>query len=57
MATKMRSARGGLRNHPHYRIVIANATAPRNGVFWEIVGPYDFAKGVGGLRELMALMF
>jgi small subunit ribosomal protein S16 len=47
MATKIRLARGGAKNHPHYRVVVANATAPRDGDFLERVGTYDpmLAKG------------
>ncbi len=41
MATKIRLARGGAKKRPHYRIVVANATAPRDGNFLEKVGTYD----------------
>lgn len=41
MATKIRLARGGSKKRPHYRIVVANATAPRDGDFLEKVGTYD----------------
>ncbi|XVN43164.1 MAG: 30S ribosomal protein S16 [Candidatus Rickettsia vulgarisii] len=41
MATKIRLARGGSKKRPHYRVVIANATAPRDGDFLEKVGTYD----------------
>src|SRR5262245_24329370 len=41
MATKIRLARGGAKKHPHYRVVVANSTAPRDGDFIEKVGVYD----------------
>lgn len=41
MATKIRLARGGVKKRPHYRIVVANATAPRDGDFLEKVGTYN----------------
>jgi small subunit ribosomal protein S16 len=41
MATKIRLARGGAKKRPHYRVVIANSTAPRDGDFLEKVGTYD----------------
>lgn len=40
MAVKIRLARFGRKKHPQYRIVVANATAPRDGDFLEIVGRY-----------------
>ncbi|WP_316353017.1 30S ribosomal protein S16 [Candidatus Trichorickettsia mobilis] len=41
MATKIRLARGGAKKRPFYRIVVANATAPRDGDFLEKVGTYN----------------
>src|SRR5690348_6987995 len=41
MAVKIRLARAGAKKKPFYRIVVANATAPRDGDFIEIVGTYD----------------
>lgn len=41
MATKIRLARGGAKKRPHYRVVVANSTAPRDGDFLEKVGTYD----------------
>ena len=38
---KLRLARVGRRKHPAYRIVVADADAPRDGRFVEIVGQYD----------------
>ena len=39
--TKIRLARGGAKKRPYYRIVIAEATAPRDGRFIEKVGTYN----------------
>lgn len=41
MAVKIRLARGGAKKRPFYRVVVANATAPRDGDFLEKVGIYD----------------
>ena len=41
MATKIRLARAGAKKNPFYRIVVANATAPRDGDFLEKVGTYN----------------
>jgi small subunit ribosomal protein S16 len=41
MALKIRLARGGSKKRPFYRIVIAEATAPRDGRFVERVGSYN----------------
>jgi small subunit ribosomal protein S16 len=41
MALKIRLARGGAKKRPFYRIVIAEATAPRDGRFIERVGSYN----------------
>jgi len=38
---RIRLARHGRRNRPFYRIVVAEATAPRDGKFVEVVGWYD----------------
>ena len=38
---KIRLSRGGAKKRPHYSIVIADARAPRDGRFIEIVGVYD----------------
>jgi small subunit ribosomal protein S16 len=38
---KIRLARGGAKKRPHYSIVVANATAPRDGNFIEKVGHYN----------------
>jgi small subunit ribosomal protein S16 len=41
MALKMRMARGGRNKSPFYRIVVADARAPRDGKFIEKVGTYN----------------
>lgn len=41
MAVKIRLARGGCKKRPYYRVVVANATAPRDGDFLEKVGTYN----------------
>lgn len=38
---KIRLARHGAKKKPFYRIVVANAEAPRDGSFIEKVGTYD----------------
>ena len=38
---KIRLARAGRKKAPFYRVVIAEATAPRDGRFIEIVGTYN----------------
>lgn len=41
MALKVRLARGGAKKKPFYRIVVAEASAPRDGRFIERVGSYN----------------
>jgi len=41
MALKIRMARGGRKKNPVYRIVVADARAPRDGKFIEKVGTYN----------------
>lgn len=41
MATKIRLQRGGRKNYAFYRIVIADARAPRDGKFTEKIGTYN----------------
>ena len=40
MAVKIRLKRGGARNHPVYRIVVADGRSPRDGKFIEEIGTY-----------------
>ena len=41
MALKIRLARGGTKKRPFYRIVVAENTSPRDGLFIEKVGTYN----------------
>lgn len=47
MATSIRLSRGGSKKRPYYRIVVADARAPRDGKFIERIGSYNplLAKG------------
>jgi small subunit ribosomal protein S16 len=44
VSLKIRLARGGAKKRPYYRIVVADARAPRDGRFIEKVGTYDPMK-------------
>ena len=44
MAIRIRLMRKGRRNRPFYRVVVAEASAPRDGKFIEILGYYDPVK-------------
>lgn len=41
MSLKIRLARGGAKKRPVYRIVVADARAPRDGRFLEKIGTYN----------------
>ena len=41
MAVKIRLARHGAKKRPYYRIIVADARAPRDGKFIEEVGRYN----------------
>ena len=41
MAVKIRLARAGAKKRPYYKLVVANADAPRDGKFLEKVGTYN----------------
>ncbi|WP_342643709.1 30S ribosomal protein S16 [Rhodoligotrophos ferricapiens] len=41
MALRIRLARAGAKKRPFYRIVVAEATAPRDGRFIEKIGTYN----------------
>jgi len=50
VAVRMRLMRMGAKKRAFYRIVVADARAPRDGKFIEIVGTYDPHKdGVAGV--------
>ena len=44
MSLKIRLTRGGAKKRPYYRIVVADARAPRDGRFIDKVGVYDPMK-------------
>lgn len=44
MAVAIRLKREGARNHPYYKIVVADQRSPRDGKFIEIIGTYDPKK-------------
>lgn len=44
MAVAIRLRREGARNHPYYKIVVADQRSPRDGKFIEIIGTYDPKK-------------
>jgi len=41
VAVNIRLKRGGSKNKPHWRVVVADARSPRDGRFIENVGHYD----------------
>jgi small subunit ribosomal protein S16 len=41
MAVRIRLSRKGAKKRPFYRIVVADAEAPRDGKFIEIIGTYN----------------
>ncbi len=44
MAVAIRLRREGARNHPFYRITVADQRSPRDGKFIELIGHYDPKK-------------
>jgi small subunit ribosomal protein S16 len=45
MSVKIRLKRTGAKNHPVYRIVVADSRSPRDGKFVEEIGTYQPTKG------------
>jgi len=41
MSVAIRLRREGARNHPYYKIIVADQRSPRDGKFIEILGTYD----------------
>jgi len=41
MSLRIRLSRGGAKKRPFYRIVVAEATSPRDGLFIEKIGTYN----------------
>lgn len=50
MATKIRLKRIGSKKKPYYRVVVADARAPRDGRFIEEIGVYDPVHGIDKTR-------
>ena len=50
MSATIRLSRHGTKKKPHYRIVVSDSRAPRDGRFIEQVGSYDPKAVTGGLR-------
>ena len=50
MSVKIRLSRHGAKKKPHYRIVVSDSRAPRDGKFIEQVGSYDPKAVAGGLK-------
>lgn len=44
MAVAIRLRREGARNHPFYRVAVADQRSPRDGKFIELIGYYDSKK-------------
>ncbi|MBX9742976.1 MAG: 30S ribosomal protein S16 [Chthoniobacterales bacterium] len=44
MAVAIRLRREGARNHPFYRVAVADQRSPRDGKFIELLGHYDPKK-------------
>jgi len=50
MAVRIRLRRVGRKKQPHYRIVVAESTSPRDGRFVEIIGHYHPRQAEGSLE-------
>lgn len=50
---KIRLARGGYKRNPCYRIVVADAKAPRDGKFIEKIGYYHPIKSIDDSTRMM----
>ncbi|MFP4282576.1 MAG: 30S ribosomal protein S16 [Opitutales bacterium] len=55
MALKIRLQRGGATHAPHYRVVVADSRARRDGRFVEKVGTYDPRNKHAELQENLNL--
>jgi len=53
MSLKMRLSRAGAKKRPFYRIVIADARAPRDGRFVEKIGTFDPMKAKDAADRLV----
>ena len=52
MVVRLRLQRFGRAHSPFYRMVAANAKAPRDGKFLEIVGTYNPIANKQGMKEI-----
>lgn len=52
MVVRLRLQRFGRTHAPFYRMVAANARAPRDGKFLEIVGTYNPIANRSGMKEI-----
>jgi len=52
MVVRLRLQRFGRTHCPFYRMVAANARAPRDGKFLEIVGTYNPIPNKSGIKEI-----
>mmetsp|Transcript_1265 Transcript_1265/g.3655 ORF Transcript_1265/g.3655 Transcript_1265/m.3655 type:complete len:107 (-) Transcript_1265:735-1055(-) len=52
MVVRLRLQRFGRTHRPFYRMVAANARAPRDGKFLEIVGTYNPIPNRAGMKEI-----
>jgi small subunit ribosomal protein S16 len=53
MSLKIRLSRGGAKKRPFYRIVVADARAPRDGRFVEKIGMFDPMKAKDDASRLV----
>jgi small subunit ribosomal protein S16 len=53
MSLKIRLARGGAKNRPYYRMVVADSRMPRDGRYIERVGSYNPMLGHGDENRLV----
>ncbi len=53
MSLKIRLARGGAKKRPVYRIVVADARAPRDGRFLEKIGTYNPMLGKDSAQRVV----
>src|ERR1700723_1769200 len=53
MSVKIRLSRGGTKKRPFYRIVVADARAPRDGRFIEKIGTFDPLKAQDDAARLL----
>ncbi|CAN0256729.1 unnamed protein product, partial [Discosporangium mesarthrocarpum] len=52
MVVRIRMQRFGRKDHPFYRVVVADSRAPRDGKFIEILGNYNPFANSAGVKEV-----